>query len=576
MLSTPSSRDTVLAKRLTFIVVLVMSLAVAIFLARQVFAYANFPFDADEANHALGGLQMAQALDDGDFGRFARHFYSRDFYPPGYDWIKALTFVVLGPSPVVARMVSVASLFLAVLVIYAVGLEFDEQWGWLVGFVAVLLTLTIQPLLINSGLVMMEAPGLLVSFALLYVYLRAIKRPSKWRLLATSILLTLTFLTKYTYGVVAVAVLLLMELSLLVPYANKSGEEIGRNGRASFYHRVRHRWLWLFGPFIVSMLLWFAGANKLTTFFGYTRPLADSEPWFTLQNMLFYPLSIALHDVPAPWFALVTAVSLLWALIQWRRFEVRLLLLYFLLGMAAIMLVNHPVSPRFIVTFVPAVHLLTGAMIAWLVRWQRTSKGAYTRFFLRLAAVCVALSLILSIPLIVERFAAIPSVMEAKVETSPGTEDLYSWIAEQTADAQQIYVINYWDQVSLPALSWHLATQSDGTSQRRVSGSLLQPATPARADALREDILGSNSTYLVLLEGGPWGSPFWPEYTDELQDILNPVARQRFTLEQYDSSNWLDRSYLTRPAWEQAKRDGRYTLEVNVIIFRLQGKDADA
>ena len=93
-----------------------MSLAVAIFLARQVFAYANFPFDADEANHALGGLQMAQALDDGDFGRFARHFYSRDFYPPGYDWIKALTFVVLGPSPVVARMVSVASLFLAVLV----------------------------------------------------------------------------------------------------------------------------------------------------------------------------------------------------------------------------------------------------------------------------------------------------------------------------------------------------------------------------------------------------------------------------------------------------------------------------
>lgn len=166
--------------------------------------------------------------------------------------------------------------------------------------------------------------------------------------------------------------------------------------------------------------------------------------------------------------------------------------------------------------------------------------------------------------------------MEAVVETAPATEELYAWIAELTSDAPQLYVINYWDQVSLPALNWHLATESDGDPQVAVAGVLLQPATPARAAALREDIRRSGSTYLVLLEGGPWGTPFWPEYTAELQDILIPVARQRFTLEQYDSNNWLDRSLLTRPAWEEAKQDSRYILEVEAIIFRLEGEGIDS
>ena len=171
----------------------------------------------------------------------------------------------------------------------------------------------------------------------------------------------------------------------------------------------------------------------------------------------------------------------------------------------------------------------------------------------------------------VERFAALPSVIEAEVETSPAHGELYSWIAEQTADAQQLYIINYWDQVNLPALKWHLAAQGNTNSQKAVSGVVLQPFTSARADILREDIRLRDSAYLVLLEGGPWGAPFWPEYTAELSEILVPVARQQFNLEQYDSSNWLDQSLLIRPAWEQAKRDSSYTLDVEAIIYRLNG-----
>ena len=288
------------AEWISLLLVILLSGLVLFFISRQVLAFSAYPFDSDEANHALGALQMAQALDDGDFGRFTALFYAQDFYPPGFDLVKAISFVAFGSTPAVARLVSVTSLFLALLLIYALGLEFDAQWGWLAGLVAVLLTLTMQPLLTNSALVMMEAPGLLVSFAFLYAYLQAIKRPSTVRLLLTSALLILTFLTKYTYGVVAVAVLLVMELSLLWPLTNQDGQPTKPNGRSHFTYLLRTRWLWLFAPFLVTMLIWFSRSNKLTTFFTYTRPLSDAEPWFTLQNMIYYPRSIMMHDTPAP------------------------------------------------------------------------------------------------------------------------------------------------------------------------------------------------------------------------------------------------------------------------------------
>lgn len=569
------SEQPVLAKRVTFIALLLLDLSVVLYLAGQVFTYRDYPFDADEANHALGALQMAQALENGDLGRFAGLFYAQDFYPPGFDWVKALSFLFFGATPTVARLVSVASLFLAILLIYALGLEFDTQWGWLAGFVAALLTLTIQPLLTNSALVMMEAPGLLVSFAWLYAYTRALKRPTAGHLSLASILLALAFLSKYTYGVVTTATMLIMELSSLWPFNGRSGEAPALDSRGRFVTLLRQRWIWLFGPFILAMFLWFLRLEKLAAFWGYTRPLSNSEPWFTAQNILFYPRSIILHQTLAPWFALVTAVSLLWTLTQLRRHEIRLVLLYFLLGMAAIMLVNHPVNPRFIVTFVPAAHLLTGAMITCIARRWQTTENPTTRSILAASAVLVALSFAFSIPLLVQRLRTIPSVMEAALETTPTTEQLYAWVTEQAPGAERLYVVNYWDQVNLPALRWYIGTHDDDAAQTAVYGRLLEPATPARTAALRQEIQHSSSTYLILLEGGPWGAPFWPEYTAEMQDILEPVARQRFTLEQYESDEWLDRSLLTHSAWEQAKQNGRSTLDVEAIVYKLIAEGPD-
>lgn len=554
--------------RIAFAVVLLLILSVSLFLGRQVINYGHYPFDTDEANHALGGLAIADALMVGDWRLAIRESYNRDFYPPAVDWLHAPVFLIFGATPTTARMVGVVCLFLACLVIFAIGLMLDEKRGWLAGLAAVALTLTGQPLLIYSTLNMLEAPGLLVSMTFLYAYLRVLRRPTRRNLLATSLLLLLTFLTKYTYGVVVVATLLLVEMTLL--FTRGQNESFGR----CLARLARRRWPWLVGPFVVGMVIWFGRPDKIATFFTYTRPLSEEQAWFSLSNVFFYLRSVAIHYGPGPVFSLVTLASLVCAGIRWRDPRLRLLLIYFLTGMAAIMLVNHPPNPRFIATFVPAAHLLTGGMVAWLLRRWQPTRWDHTRrrqVQLRLLGVTLLLfALVVGFPATLGRFTAYSSVLEARFETTPENNTLADWIDEHVPNDAAVLLVNYWDQFSPQTLAWHL----EAKSQRKVSpieveGMLMEPATPQTIAELQQVLATEGATHLVLLEGGPWGTPFWPDYTEALADRLELVADRDFTLHMYDAADWLDHAPLAPESWEAAKEESLYRMDVGIIIYKL-------
>ena len=99
------------------------------------------------------------------------------------------------------------------MVINAIGLELDERFGWLIGLVAAMLTLAAQTILAYSAMVMLEVPGLLVSLATLWAFLRETKQPTAWRLAFVSLLRALTVLAKYPYGTIVVPTILAMEIS---------------------------------------------------------------------------------------------------------------------------------------------------------------------------------------------------------------------------------------------------------------------------------------------------------------------------------------------------------------------------
>lgn len=550
--------------RITFLILLFLTFSVALFLSRQVITHNDYPFDTDEANHALGGLEVADALMVGDWLAAVSQSYNKDFYPPAADWLSALVFLLFGATPTTARLVGVACLFFACLVIFAIGLLLDERRGWLAGLVAVSLTVTAQPLLVYSTLNMLEAPGLLVSMGFLYAYLHVLRRPTRHNLLVTSVLLILTFLTKYTYGVVIVATLFLVEASLF--FTGHKGESF----RQQLKQQTRRRWLWLLGPFVVGLVVWFGSPDKLATFFTYTRPLSDEQAWFSLDNVVYYIRSVMIHYGPGPIFSLVTLASLIWAGLRWRDPRLRLLLVYFLVGMAAMMIINHPANPRFIATFVPAAHLLTGGMAVWLLRrWRRTRQQ---RVRLRLLGVTLVLlfAIIIGIPVVIGRYAAYPSALEAYFETTPENNAMANWIDENLPADATVLLVNYWDQFSPQTLAWYLESKSQWkVSPIVVKGKLVEPATPQAIADLQQTLAAEGITHLVLLEGGPWGAPFWPAYSNALADKLELLADREFTLQMYDAADYLDHASLEPESWEPVKAESRYEMNVGVIIYKL-------
>jgi 4-amino-4-deoxy-L-arabinose transferase-like glycosyltransferase len=383
----------------------------------------------------------------GNLGEFFQRLTAQNFYPPGVTWLKALVFWLWGGTAVTARLFSAVCLFLALPVLYAICLEIDERYGWLSGLIAASLTATMTSLLVNGTLVMLETPGLLVSLLALWAYVRAGKRPSSGRLFLASFCLILTVLTKYTYGAVTVtAVVLSANWCLFLAMCVMDGVPL-----------PWRRWAALFAPLAVVLLLWLARPGSLSGVLDYAQPLAgDGNAWLCLARFAYYPLSLARFETPAPLFALVNLAGLVWALVNWRKPGIQLLLGYFLVGMALIMFINHPFNPRFIATFVPALHVMTAVMLTNLLlplrhRW-RQAVPLLLGGLLLLAGWQSAQTL-------PQRFALFGSRLEVEYETQPVLNELAAWLEEEISPNGRFLLINPWDQFSAEALSWRLAAE---------------------------------------------------------------------------------------------------------------------
>lgn len=554
------------AQRAALLVVILLDALVAVLVGRQIVAYRDYPFDTDEAFHANGGLMLAMDLRAGDLGAFVVDSYRQSAYPPAFSWLEAPVFLIAGASPLAARMCSLACLLAAALVMYAIGLELDERFGWLVGLVAAALTLSAQTILAYAAMAMLEVPGLLVSLAALWAYLRATKRPTSWRLVLVSLLMALTVLTKYPYGTVVVPTILVMEVvrAALVAASQRATTRVA----STISYK---RWLWLFGPLILVMLAWFARPYKIAAFFEYATSQPQQVALFSVENLVYYPRSIALHYAPSPVWALLTLAGALWAIARWRDERLRLFLIYLAIGLL-VMTVKLQKHPRFIATIAPAAHVLTGATLAWLIAKWREGRARAPRAMI-VAAVALALCIVASVPVLVERFTAFPSLMQIQYQTDPHSSDLADWIAAQV-DGQRFYLVNPWDQFSAAAIEWRRAARDTRPGARFadvfVPSVFLKKAEPENIEELRRAIRSSGARYVVALEGGPEGEQVWPDYIGAMGDMLEPVAHQEFTVEQWqrDIVQWLKRSLLTRQELER-KSASRYTMHIQATVYRV-------
>lgn len=505
----------------------------------------------------MPALIMLRDLQAGDLAGFTREVYGQNFYPPGAAIPLIPAYLVAGASPAVPRLMSVVALSVALVVLFALARSIDPTRGAAAGLIAVLLTLTARPLLTTAGLAMLEAPGLLVCLLVLLTYARSTRRPSSVGFLLVGVLLAAAFLTKYTYGLVTLTAVGLSELVEAAARHNRPG--------------LPRRWLLMFGPFLLLLAIWFLRPGQLTAFVDYTRPLDGEQSWLAATHALYYVRSFALHSAPSPAFALVNLGAVLWALAAWRDAAVRAVMLYFLFGMVAVMLVNHPPNPRFIATFVPAAQLLTGLMIARL--WsqdRRLARGAPSSpaGARRVALAGIVVLSLASLPATYSRYVNYPSLLQAQLETSPNLADMTGWIASATPADGTIFLINSWDQFGPQQLAWEIARQT-GARPPQVIARVLEPASPANITALAAELATEDTSALVLVEGGPWGAPFWPDYTAALEATLREIDRREFRLTSYEVSNWLDDNSLNDTNWKFIKARSREQMEIGIIVYEF-------
>lgn len=573
------------------ILLILVLLSTALGLGQIVVAYSDYPFFFDEAIHANGGLSLAVDLWHGDFRGFLQTFYQQGFYPPTFSVPKAFAFYYLGATTTVARGFSLGCLILAQLVIYFFGrrlwvdLQPDQanKGGW-IGLIAVLLTLTSLPLLNASTHVMLEAPGLLISFAFLWLYYRTfassaingtLARPAnsdKRGFVLTSLMLMAVFLTKYTYGLAMIGTVGVMELSMLDWRSAVQLRQMGTSLVTALMTPMRaaaNRWLWLIGPFVACLIIWLGTPYKLSEFFGYATAQPNEAQW-SWEALFFYPRNIALQQLPSPLFGVITLIGLGWAIRRWDRPGMRLLLIYFAVGMLEMML-NFPKIPRFVVTFLPAVHLLTGLMLFSVFSGQHSIQKPVGKWAV---GGLLILSLLWAAPVLYGRYSTINPLMSSQLRTAPALNEIPIWVDEQIPDSSRFYVVNYFDLLNPQSLAWGFVTNREGSLARfenyLMPGGLLVDPTTENVDRFRQDVLDSGAEFVMVIEGGDWGTA-WPAYDRQLKDLVEFYAHKDFRVEVVNRpTDILWERMMDHSVADYVLEHDRGVLNLRILIYRVK------
>lgn len=267
---------------------------------------------------------------------------------------------------------------------------------------------------------------------------------------------------------------------------------------------------WLSGPVTVALTLsapWVLIHSILAMLElpGLLASVATLQPkradWYSWQNLVFYARSIALHYLASPLLAAGVAAGLIWAVVRWRRDAVFPVLLYGLLGLV-MMTLEQSNNPRFILTVVPALYLLTGSAVAHLVAAWRERDQKWPRKLL--SAMMLGLLLLAVVLGAVESFAVLPNLLTVEVETDPRAGDLAACVADRV-QGEPAYYVNTWDQFSALSVEWYRATKRGRLDCcpgfRALPEKYLEPFAPQAAAALEQDIRASGAEVLVVMEG---------------------------------------------------------------------------
>ena len=489
-------------KRWARVLILLIILAAFWQVTGTVFRSRPWPFDSDEAIHALEGLQLAADLRHGQWAVLLRDVYYSLWYPPLYPLTLAPFFLVLGPSYWVARLPGAFLTAIVIALTYRAGRL--SARGRPAGLIAATLLAASPFVWINGSMCMEEILAWVCSLMVLVAFVRNQQtgRGSFW----VGFWLAFTLLARLSFGIFATgAVGLALALS---------------GGRLADRLRRAARMLWFFG---LACFVWWVGPGKLADFQSYLQASTPAyDTLIGLELLRFWEQVLTSFAVgPLLGGVALLAVATAW----WRRKDpVQLFALSVVLNTWLGVALKRQVTLRFFALAVPAVFILAGAGIAEFFAWFYQKRDAKRPRWL---------PLLLALPLLADltffgvlRWWAFPFLMEVNWETDAAAQEAYTWLAETTRTDAPLYFVNGWDPFSSRAYAFSLYADDWPNWQRvEVTNVVLadlrqDPGAPGRLAAETDTYPRS---YLIYLGNTPVpNGGAWPAYEAELADCFPP------------------------------------------------------
>ncbi len=538
------------ATRITLALVLFLNVFMFFHMERLIQAFVRFPFDTDEAAHALTAQYFAADLVQFNFRALMKDFYRLAYYPPVGALLKAPTYIVFGVSNYSARVFSLICLVISTVLIYLIGLRLNRTYGWFLGLLAVSLTLSSIAILLAASMSMLEMPGLMVCMFALWFYLVGLDRNSWLLNLGLGCTLAAVMLTKYPYGIVMTIAIAANE----VLEAFLSRKIPGR------------RWLLICFPFCLILTGWFWEPWKIYAFLGYSNAQQHGLDLYTIENFLYYPRTLHLHYFPSALFSLFGIASLIWSAYRFRDKKQRAVFLYFLVGVA-IITIESLKNIRYIATFVPALYVLIG--ITLVAIWERLRDSLKSVLLRRAVSVAFLVLILVGGAPAYGKLRQIAPALQVTYETDPRLLDIQEWIIFQT-NGESFCVVEPWDKVNLLALQWAALSQNPEKILHPKMVKIGQCKVSRRENKLEvRELRGQipNSSYLVVLSRPESASSKYPLW---LKSTMPLVAVRSIKYEDYWDLFAHDLSQLTQAKLEELQTEGRNIKSLTVYIFKLQ------
>jgi hypothetical protein len=169
----------------------------------------------DMAKYGVSGLRLAEAVRDVDLLAWLRRVNELDVWPPGFPVVESFAFLAFGPGFRVTELLNVVLFAAAAFAAFWAGWEV-ERWAGagratVAGVLAAALWLASPFAQLFATLTMLEVPGALVLFAAVALYARWLRRRRVGDLRAAALAAAALVFTKYNYGLLWIAPLVVHE-----------------------------------------------------------------------------------------------------------------------------------------------------------------------------------------------------------------------------------------------------------------------------------------------------------------------------------------------------------------------------